>query len=76
MQQPKKKRTVVRGAEPYIARVQFKKPFNMELLTTALLDVVEALEPAEKAELIVPRSEADRTAHRPLPSGESSPKPP
>jgi hypothetical protein len=53
MQQPKKKRTVQRGGHVYIAGVQFKEPFDMELLAMALLDVVEALEPAQKAELVL-----------------------
>lgn len=51
MKQPKKKRTVQRNVRPYVRGVEWRKPIDAELLAYALLEIVDVLKEAERAEL-------------------------
>jgi hypothetical protein len=51
MKQPKKKRTVQRNVRPYVRGVKWREPIDAEALAYALLEIVDVLKEAERAEL-------------------------
>ncbi len=65
MQQPKKKRTVVRGVtSARVRRANWRQPIDAEALAYALLEIVDCLRDSERAELAAEGQKVLKRIHR------------